>query len=85
MKERPPSFLNGWSLKDILILAGILAGAIHSSNSQTDIAKDADDALAKGISHIDERMATIAEHQVGQDHILDGHEDRIRTLEYKAK
>lgn len=81
MSPRQHSFWNNWSLKDLLILAGILAGMIHNSATSSDVTKEADNSVERGWGRVSEKLATLTEHQTGQDRALGDHEIRIRTLE----
>jgi hypothetical protein len=75
------TFLNGWTLKDFLILSAIVAGIIHGESKGVDVGKAAGDAVDNGIHHFEAQLATINEHQMGQDRALSDHEARIRYLE----
>jgi hypothetical protein len=85
VKEHTKNFLNGWSLKDILILAGILGGIIHNSSTTADVSVSANNAVERGVEHIEAKLATLTEHQSGQDRFLADHETRIRYLEQFKK
>ena len=85
MTQKAKQFLNGWTVKDILILSAIVGGVIHGESKGVDIGKSAEDAVGYGVHHFEAQMATVLEHQNGQDRALSDHETRIRILEHPMR
>lgn len=81
MTARTKGFLNGWTLKDFVLLASVIGYAIHGESKSVEVGKSAEDAVGYGVKHFEAQLATLAEHQSGQDHALSDHELRIRVLE----
>jgi hypothetical protein len=79
--KKDHSFYNNWSLKDILILGGILAGIIHNTSSSTTIAKDATDSVTHGLTRIENKVATLTAKQEFYEEQLDAQEIRLRAVE----
>lgn len=82
---RAKSFLNGWTLKDFLVLATIIGGIIHGESKGVDVSNSASEAVHHGIEHFEAQLATLSEHQHGQDAALGDHETRIRVLEHPTR
>ena len=81
MSPAKKEFLNGWTLKDFLVLAAIIGGIVHGESKGVDVSNSASQAVDRGVRHFEAQLATLEEHQMGQDRALGDHETRIRVLE----